>query len=427
MSAKDMFKILEKYTDKLTKIHNSDLVSNVRYGYAPRPVTKYRIRPQDIEKWGYDSPHWVETFSSPKEFNTILIDAKSEPPYRLLLPPKDVKEIENKNLRNYIKENKLNSLRKRPPYKIIWPRTPYNRVTIFLNQRGVLAIDHIELEPSFDSKALTALLNSTLIAFFQEIHSRTNLGLGTLKIEAMDVNTIPIPKIEFVKKYKKKLVRLFDKISKKPPESILTEIGTSIPEEVSLNKVKKDRRELDKVVMGDILGLTDEEQLEVYRAVVDLVKSRIEKAKSVARKKKAKKIDVDALVESVLSEVGEMKKFPDDYIGSFKFYDIKEIPKGAAKVGSDVYGFYVEINGEKIRCKDVTEAKYIAYAAMNQETSIKIPTKREVMENAVKDYASVLRKTKKRISDFLEIIPDKKIRKQVKSQVWKKLGIYEAE
>ena len=31
------------------------------------------------------------------------------------------------------------------------------------------------------------------------------------------------------------------------------------------------------------LGLSDEEQLDVYRAVVDLVKSRIEKAKSVEK------------------------------------------------------------------------------------------------------------------------------------------------
>ena len=29
--------------------------------------------------------------------------------------------------------------------------------------------------------------------------------------------------------------------------------------------------------MGDILGLTEDKQLEVYRAVVDLVESRIEK------------------------------------------------------------------------------------------------------------------------------------------------------
>ena len=52
------------------------------------------------------------------------------------------------------------------------------------------------------------------------------------------------------------------------------------PEEVSLDKVKSDRRELDKIVMGEILGLSDGDQLEIYRAVIDLVKSRIEKANS---------------------------------------------------------------------------------------------------------------------------------------------------
>jgi hypothetical protein len=55
---------------------------------------------------------------------------------------------------------------------------------------------------------------------------------------------------------------------------------------VSLGKAKPDRRALDRIVMGEILGITDDEQLEVYRAVVDLVKSRIEKAKSVGDQKK---------------------------------------------------------------------------------------------------------------------------------------------
>jgi hypothetical protein len=40
-----------------------------------------------------------------------------------------------------------------------------------------------------------------------------------------------------------------------------------------------DRRELDKIVFG-ALGLTEEEQLEVYRAVLELVKNRLLKAKS---------------------------------------------------------------------------------------------------------------------------------------------------
>ncbi len=40
--------------------------------------------------------------------------------------------------------------------------------------------------------------------------------------------------------------------------------------------------------MGEILGVTDEEQLEVYRAVVDLVRSRIAKANSFENDTKTK-------------------------------------------------------------------------------------------------------------------------------------------
>jgi len=68
--------------------------------------------------------------------------------------------------------------------------------------------------------------------------------------------------------------------------SAFEELGATSAEEVSLGKAKPDRRALDRIVMGEILGITDDEQLEVYRAVVDLVKSRIEKAKSVGDQKK---------------------------------------------------------------------------------------------------------------------------------------------
>jgi hypothetical protein len=72
-------------------------------------------------------------------------------------------------------------------------------------------------------------------------------------------------------------------------ESIFKELGASTPEEIPIDKTKPDRRELDKITMGEMLGLTDEEQLEVYRAIVDLVKSRIEKARSFEKRKKRRR------------------------------------------------------------------------------------------------------------------------------------------
>jgi hypothetical protein len=98
--------------------------------------------------------------------------------------------------------------------------------------------------------------------------------------------------------------RVFKELMHRPAETVFMELGASSPEEVSFDKVKPDRRELDKIIMGDILGLTDEEQLDVYRAVVDLVKSRIKKAKSFGKKRKTKEgIDVDALKNAVIERI----------------------------------------------------------------------------------------------------------------------------
>ena len=65
---------------------------------------------------------------------------------------------------------------------------------------------------------------------------------------------------------------------------VFQKLGANSPTEVSFEKVRPDRLELDKIVLRDILGLSEKEHLEVYQAVIDLVKSRLEKAKSVGKK-----------------------------------------------------------------------------------------------------------------------------------------------
>lgn len=78
-------------------------------------------------------------------------------------------------------------------------------------------------------------------------------------------------------------------LARRPFRSIFEELGLPKPnkdysnirpEDVSLDKVLPDRQALDQVVF-EALGLTEEEQQEVYRAVVGLVKDRLAKAKSV--------------------------------------------------------------------------------------------------------------------------------------------------
>lgn len=55
---------------------------------------------------------------------------------------------------------------------------------------------------------------------------------------------------------------------------------TDKPNAVSLDEVMPDLRDLDEVVF-EAFGLTEDERLSIYRAVVELVKTRLVKAKSV--------------------------------------------------------------------------------------------------------------------------------------------------
>ncbi len=100
--------------------------------------------------------------------------------------------------------------------------------------------------------------------------------------------------------HRQRLLHTFDRLSSRPIRSIFEELGFALcrakkcdhpehpyehvrPEALTLEQVRQaspDRFELDSVIF-DILGLTKEERLEVYRAVAQLVKERLVKAKSV--------------------------------------------------------------------------------------------------------------------------------------------------
>jgi hypothetical protein len=130
-------------------------------------------------------------------------------------------------------------------------------------------------------------------------------------------------------------------------------------------------------MMGEILGLTEEEQLEVYRAVVSLVKSRIEKAKSVERKKRKKGIDAEELTEDVFREAGlkPLPKFPDDYLSMLEVGEVKNIPSGRnVKVKVTLGGIWLTVDEEKVKCSSLEEAKYLYWSALTGKTEVPIPT-----------------------------------------------------
>ncbi len=134
-----------------------------------------------------------------------------------------------------------------------------------------------------DIQYLCLMLNSTLTWFFVEVLGRKGLGGGAIRLVKIDLVNLPV--LNFTALRNQKAEDIFSKFKKfieRQVFSVFTELGfdpTKSIREQEPNPLP-DRKALDDIVF-DALGLTEEERKEVYFAVAELVKVRLEKAKSV--------------------------------------------------------------------------------------------------------------------------------------------------
>jgi len=263
-----------------------------------------------------------------------------------------------------------------------------------------------------NSTTLWAVLNSTLMVLMIELYGRHGLGQGALKFETMDTKQLPIvdprPLSEDVEE---DLANAIKRIASREIDNIFNEVNF------------QDRRELDKIVMGEILGLTDEEQLEVYRAVVDLVKSRIERAKSFGKRRKTKEgIDIDLLVKTVMDKLGDntLGKFYREKVLAHKPLRTKSLPKvpGEVKLEQELFGWRLSSGRERVDCASEMEARYLKVWLEAGLDSIKIPKEEGYLKEIVPKLESLKKKTDEVFEDYLGSILDPRLRQRLIHQLW---------
>jgi type I restriction-modification system DNA methylase subunit len=445
--APDIFyKILEKGRDKLVSLHS---VAEVIGGLITGNNDFFYLSQEKINKWKIEPEFLLAVVKTPRELNKIAFTAK-DLKYKLFYVKTHKNELKGTNALKYIEWAESLGINNAPTFKnrerwyqlpslktasLLWVDLRWEKHVCHLNLDNV-PFEHnyygINAKNERNNLLLCAFLNSTLSWLFIEVLGRVGLGQGAIRLVGKDLRNFPVinfDKIMVNNEVYVKITQAFHELCQRECLSILDEIGANSPEEVSLDKVKPDRRELDKIIMGEILGLSEEEQLEVYRAVIELVKSRVGRAKSVQKRKKIGELDVDELVNSVLRDVErlhgvEARRFPEDYIGECP-HKVVEVPKGSKVEASfDLEGPYVQIDKEKIRCASIYEAKYIEYAILAGKTSIPIPEDENTLKKAVEERGRLLEHARRSVEGFLnEAIADKKLREKVRFEVFRRLGI----
>ena len=443
------FKILDKGRGKLVPLKD---VADVRRGFTTGAnkffyLTEEEIQAKRIEKefWMHEDEKgdWVPNYviKSPRECKTIIVNP-SDFKYRVLMIHKDKKYLKGKNILKYIRQGERKGFHKRPTCAsrkrwydlgvwekpdLIWPDAYNNRYGIYDTQRNWAdkRFFYIYLKKTHYT-LLHAYLNSSIIPLIIEIDGITNLGEGAVYTNVYQLERLPIP-LNISEELEQHLSSILRQLSKRKVLSIFHEFGVSIPEEVSLDKIRSDRRALDKIIMGDILGLTDEDQLEVYKAVVDLVKSRIDKAKSVKKKGKIKEgVDIEQVSRVIMDKIGDgtYRKFYEEKVLSRK--ELKEVklfsPVKKPVISIGLFGCEIVAGKERIQCANEDEARYLKVwldAGLTEE--VKTPTDEKYLKHILPELEELHTNISRIISEHLESITSQKLRNQIIHHLQRKL------
>ena len=153
----------------------------------------------------------------------------------------------------------------------------------YYSREGMWVSDNFqEIHTTKNTIALSIYLNSIISQFFINMIGRSNFGGGLLKIQTYEVSDLLTLSLDNINIEEKMLKNILGNFSEKCNLSLYEQCGFNHDFPIREQKPNPlpDRKALDDVVF-DILGLTQDERNEVYWAVCELVKNRLDKARSV--------------------------------------------------------------------------------------------------------------------------------------------------
>ncbi len=292
------FTILEKGKGKLVRLGD---IAEVRRGFTTganeffyleptgKPAPKGLIHVRNGAGWeGEIEEEFLKpVIKSPRECRSIIIKPE-DLRYKIFMCHKDKTDLKGTAALEYIRWGEAQGYHQRPsckgrqrwwdlgqqePFDFVVLRFRHERNWAPVNTTPSLLAGDIMFVGSWNIRDAVdisnALANSTFAVFISELLGRVNLGEGLLttygpeilRFLAIDPSCIN-PKVE------DRLMEKFRLLTTRDVLPILNEIR------------QPDRRALDEVVF-DVLGLTAGEREAVYEAVVNLVRARLERARSV--------------------------------------------------------------------------------------------------------------------------------------------------
>ena len=267
--------LLEKGKDKLVRLGD---VAEVRRGFTTGANEFFYLDAERIQEWGIASEYLKPVIKSPRECKSIQVDP-SQLQFKLFMCHADKAALAGTAALAYIKWGETQRFHQRPSCKgrarwwdlgeesgnSIFVKEADETSAVFYNPNNYLV--DCRLYYANLSNDILLFLNSVVGAMFFELYSRSGLGKGARSMMVSDYADVPtLTKINVDEETAESLLK---RISLLPPRRIVNS--------------ESEWSDLDAIIF-DALGLTQGEREGVYEAVVNLVESRLRKAKSLKGK-----------------------------------------------------------------------------------------------------------------------------------------------
>jgi hypothetical protein len=422
------FKILEKGKDLFVPLKD---VAEVRRGFTTGANEFFYLTEEQIKAHMIEKEFLKPLLKSPRESRKILISAK-DTKYKVLLVHKDKQQLRRTNALKYILFGELKDIHKKPTCSprqrwydlgkretanILWTEFFFDTHITFLLKDEIYDSDKfygITIKRYLQETA--AFLNSTIAVLFRQLLGFHSLGEGALKIPVYELSSFKV--IDFKKipaSFRNKIKKAFSTISKREILPIFQEIH------------EKNRQTLDNAFF-DILGLTQDERQQVYDAVCELVRNRLEKAKTFGKNNKNQKEEFNptSYADHILSEVfisQQKKEFPNDFINpSWETVTIalpKIEPEGKLTIEEFFGKASLRIDGETVDCGTTPKANFVELAIeKGGRDTVIVPADDKNCIKAVRDYLNYRKIIETQIEETMKMFNlTKKQTKAVLSEI----------
>ena len=306
LRAPDIFyTILEKGIGKLI---NLGKIAKIRRGFTTGANDFFYLDKEAQDRWRIENEFLKPVIKSPRECEEIII-GPNKLQFKVFICNKPKIELTGTNALKYIKwgENqvievksgsnkgkkvngydKLETVKNRKYWYSLgeWRKSDFVQGQIFndrffFSRTNNFSVDCVLNELILQDKYKKIMekcemsLNSTITSMFTELYGRSSLGEGALKIQVGELKRIIIINPDIINKIKSLDL-------KRRINSVFEEVGIDPERSIREQEPKplSDRANLDNIIF-DELGLVERERKEVYWSVCELVKHRLEKAKSL--------------------------------------------------------------------------------------------------------------------------------------------------